>query len=418
MKHIMAIVHANELLTLNSERPKAGKEFEDLGLIEDGAVVIQGDQIIDVGPTPEILKKHKPKNVIDAAGKVVMPGFVDSHTHLVYAGSRHAEYEQKISGKSYQELHETGGIHYTVRRTRSASKEELTRRALKDLDIMLLHGTTTVEAKSGYGLDEPNELKILEVIAKLNSQHPIDVVATFLGAHTVADEYKKDKAGYVELVKRMIPKAARLAEFCDVWCDPLGFSEVEAREILEEAIKHGMKLKIHAEQTGHARGAELAAQLKAVSCDHLDFISDEGIAKMKQAGVIAALLPGVTYHLMEFTKEIPVKKMIEGGLPIALATDYNPGTCPTQSMQAILDHASRILRLSYAQALNAATINAAYALDRGSSLGSLQPGKKADIVIYDCQAHGMLINNFGINHVHAVIKNGKVVVENQRIVGR
>jgi imidazolonepropionase len=260
-------------------------------------------------------------------------------------------------------------------------------------------------------LSKESELKLLRVANRLNKEHPIDVVSTFLGAHTVPEEFKENKAGYVQLVRGMLAEASSLAEFCDVWCDALGFSVDDCRNILADAKKLGLKLKLHVEQTGWTGGGELAGEVGAVSADHLDFLSAAGIASMKDGGVIGILLPGVTYHLMEFKKEIAVKAMIDGGMAVALATDYNPGTCRTQSMQAILETACRLYRMTYAQAINAATINAAFALDRGDSVGSLAAGKRADIVIFNCTEHGVMINNFGINHVRTVIKNGAVVVE-------
>lgn len=413
-----AVVNASELITAHATTAKTGEALSDLGVIKDGAVVFDGAAIIDVGTTKQMLKTYRLESTIDATGKVVMPGFVDPHTHLVYMGSRHEEYECKIAGKSYADLHKVGGIRYSVRMTRAASEEELYRQALHDLDIMLLHGTTTVEAKSGYGLDKENELKLLRVAKRLNENHPIDVISTFLGAHTVPEEYKDNKPGYVDLVRKMLKDAAPLAEFCDVWCDALGFSVDECQQILDDAKKCGFKLKLHVEQTSWTGGGELAARVGAVSADHLDFLSPEAIAQMRDRGVIGVLVPGVTYHLMEFSKQIPVKQMIEGGMAIALATDYNPGSCRTQSMQAVLETACRLYRLTYSQAINAATINAAYAVDRGSSIGSLSAGKRADIAIFNCPEHGIMINNFGINHIDMVIKNGEVVVRGGQRVDR
>lgn len=410
-----AVVNASELLTVRASCPKAGDALNDLGIIKNGAVVYDGNAIVAVGPTEEVLSKHKVQTIIDAQGRVVMPGFVDPHTHLVHMGSRHEEYECKIAGKSYADLHKVGGIRYTVSMTRAASEEELYRKALRDLDIMLLHGTTTVEAKTGYGLNRESELKLLRVVKRLQQSHPIEIISTFLGAHTIPDEFKDNKAAYVELVCGMLGEAAPFAEFCDAWCDALAFNADECRRILSEARKLGLKLKLHAEQTAWSGGGELSAELSAVSADHLDFLSPAAIAQMREKNVIGVLLPGVTYHLMEFKKEIPVKQMIEGGLPIALATDYNPGTCRTQSMQAVLETACRLYRLSYAQAINAATINAAYAVDRGNVAGSLTPGKHADILILNCAEHGVLINNFGINHVSSVIKGGQIVVRDGQL---
>lgn len=407
---LTAIINASELLTVHSDVPKRGDALSDLGIIKGGAVVFRGDSIIDVGSTGDMLAKHKPGKTIDAGSRVVMPGFVDSHTHLVYMGSRHEEYECKIAGKSYADLHKVGGIRYSVGMTRKASEDELFEKALRDLDIMLLHGTTTAESKSGYGLDRENEIKILRVNQRLKKIHPVDLLSTFLGAHTVPDEFKENKAGYVALVREMLDEAAPLAEFCDVWCDALGFSVEESRQILLDARQRGLKLKLHAEQTAWSGGGELAAELHVVSADHMDFLSPKAISMLRDTNVIAVLLPGVTYHLMEFDKKIPVKEMVEGGVAIGLATDYNPGSCRTQSMQAILETACRLYRMTYAQAINAATINAAFAVGRGDSIGSLTAGKRADILILDCEEHGVMINNFGVNHVSSVIKNGRVVV--------
>ncbi len=414
---VKAVINASELLTVHATGPKTGDALSDLGIIRGGAVVFQGASIIDVGTTDEMLAVHKPQSIIDAAGQVVMPGFVDPHTHLVHMGSRHEEYECKIAGRSYADLHKVGGIRYTVSMTRAASAEDLYQKALRDLDIMLLHGTTTVEAKSGYGLDRENELKLLHVARRLNETHPVEVISTFLGAHTVPDEFKERKAAYVALVRQMLDEVAPLAEFCDVWCDPLGFSVDDCRQILSDARQHGLKLKLHVEQTAWSGGGELAGEMGAVSADHLDFVSLDAISQMRDKKVVGVILPGVTYHLMEFKKDIPVKEMIDGGMAIALATDYNPGSCRTQSMQAILETACRLYRLTYAQAINAATLNAAYALDRGDSIGSLAPGKRADMVIVDCSEHGVIINNFGINHVRTVIKDGEVVVLDGHLEG-
>jgi imidazolonepropionase len=412
---LKAVINAGELVTAHALKPKSGEELSDLGIIKNGAVVYQGDSIVDVGTTEEMMQKHQPSSVIDAGGRVVMPGFVDPHTHLVHMGSRHEEYEYKIAGKSYADLHKIGGIRYTVAMTRAGTEEALFIKAMGDLDTMLIYGTTTVEAKSGYGLSKESELKLLRVARRLNTEHPIDVVSTFLGAHTVPEEFKDNKAGYVTLVREMLAEASPLAEFCDVWCDALGFTVDECRAILADAKKLGLKLKLHVEQTGWTGGGELAGEVCAVSADHLDFLSAGGIASMRNGGVVGILLPGVTYHLMEFKKEIAVKAMIDGGMAVALATDYNPGTCRTQSMQAILETACRLYRMTYAQAINAATINAAFALDRGDSVGSLTAGKRADIVIFNCTEHGVMINNFGINHVRTVIKNGAVVVNDGRL---
>ncbi|MDP2909246.1 MAG: imidazolonepropionase [Nanoarchaeota archaeon] len=360
------------------------------------------------------------QTVIDATNKTVLPGFVDCHTHLVYAGSRHFEYELKTAGETYSSIHKKGGILYTVEQTRKAGIEELVEKGLKDLDIMLQHGTTTAEIKSGYGLDEKNELKILYTIKVLQKLHPITIIPTFLGAHTIPEEYKQNRQGYVNLVKSMIPEVKGMVEYCDVFCDKLGFTYEESKEILEEASKHGLKLKIHAEQTGYNQGAKLAAELKAVSADHLDYITEKEMEAMKQADVTAVLLPGVTYHLTELIpgnknqkRFLPrkVRTMIEKGLRVAIATDYNPGSCRTQSMKAIMEAAARLYRMNNREIINAATINAAYALNRANEIGSIAVGKKADLVVHDCEEHGILVDNFGVNLVDTVIKDGEVVYQ-------
>ncbi len=422
------IINANELVTAASNKPKRRNALEDLGIIEGGALAVKDGRIVSVGTTDEILESYLPNNVVDAEGKVVMPGFVDSHTHLIFAGSRDQEYLEKITGKSdYVYEHKRGGgILYTVGMTRNASEGDLISKGMEDLKIMLKHGTTTVEIKTGYGLDVDNELKMLRVIKKLKELQPVDITATYLGAHTFPNEYnkniKEERGAYVNLVKGLIPEIAKenLAEFCDVWCDPLGFDLEETRDILTAAKEHGLKLKIHVEQTGYIGGAVLASELGAVSADHLDYLTDDAIKKLADSNTIGVLLPGVTYHLMEMVNNpakseqklkdfLPytVRKMIDSGVAIALATDYNPGSCRTQSMQAIMECAARLYRMSYAEIINASTINAAHAIGRADVVGSLEPGKKADVVVYRCRNHGELIDNFGINHAELVIKNGR-----------
>ncbi|MBM3199614.1 imidazolonepropionase [Candidatus Woesearchaeota archaeon] len=417
MKADLLIRNANEIITADraSYRPKTGKYLQDLGILKKSDVAIKNGRIVDVG-----FFKWEAEEVIDATNKIVLPGFVDCHTHLVFAGSRSFEYEAKTAGSSYAGQHKTGGILYTVEQTRKASLDELVKKGLKDLDVMLRHGTTTVEIKSGYGLDEENELKILRVIKELQSNHPMTIMPTFLGAHTVPQEYKNDREGYVDLVKRIIPKIRRerLAEYCDVFCDKLGFTYKESKDILQAAKKEGLDLKIHAEQTGHNYGARLAAKLKAVSADHLDYATEKDVTGMIESKIIGVLLPGVTYHLTELIpghkklkKFLPAKirGMIEQGLPVALATDYNPGSCNTQSMKTVMETAARLYRMSYAEIINASTINAAHALKMAHEIGSIEIGKKADLVVYDCEEHGMLIDNFGVNLVDTVIKDGKIV---------
>ncbi len=419
------ILNADELVTVAgaSREPKKGDALCDLRIIKNGGVAIGSGKILAVGNTKILEKKFKDaKETIDAKGKTVLPGFIDSHTHLVFAGSRHEEYREKIAGLTYQEIAAQGtgaGILYTVKKTRQASKNELLKKALKDLDIMLNYGTTTVEIKSGYGLDAENELKILEVIKELLQKHPIKIIPTFLAHAFPEDCDKNDKSqrfAYIADLKSMLDtiKERKLAEYCDVFCDQLAFGVDEAKDILETAGKFGFKLKLHAEQTSCLGGAVLAAELKATSADHLDYIDEKGIKKMSEAGVIGVLLPTVTFHLMEMISKsfLPdsVRKMIAGGVPVALATDYNPGSSPTRSMQMVMQCAARLYRMSPSQIVNAATINAAHALGRAGEIGSLEPGKKADVVICGCPSHEILIDTFGTNLVEKVIKDGKILI--------
>jgi imidazolonepropionase len=348
-----------------------------------------------------------------------MPGFVDPHTHLVFAGSREDEFVKKIHGMSYLEImKEGGGILSTVRATRKSSKKELISLAWKRLDRMLRYGTTTAEVKSGYGLDLKNEIKCLEVVKWLNKKHNLDLIPTFLGAHAIPPEFERKRRGYVDLIiNKMIPEVSKrgLAEYCDVFCEKDVFSLEEAREILQTARKFGMKLKMHADELTGLGGAELAAELHATSADHLDHISDQGIKKMAEAYVIGVLLPGVPFHLMT-ERYAPAKKMIRAGMAVALATDFNPGSCPTESMFFIIALACRKLRMTPAQAITASTINAAHAIDMADEVGSLEPGKKADIIILDIPNHKHIAYRFGINLVSKVIKDGKIVVDKEKLV--
>jgi imidazolonepropionase len=315
------------------------------------------------------------------------------------------------------------GIRYTVAQTRKASPAALRRQALADLDTMLAHGTTTVEVKSGYGLDRDTELRLLRVAASL--RHPVQTVTTYLGAHVVPTEYLDRRDDYVDLVIETMPEAKRYAEYCDLCCDPNCFTQDECRRMAKAAIALGYRLRVHADQNGPAGGAELAAELGASSADHLDHISAAGIRAMARRGTVGVLVPGVTYHMAEMIPRVEgrrlvpatrpfwprlVRRMIGGGMRLALAADYNPGSSPTQSMQAVMQLAARFYRLGYAEIWHMSTINAACALDRGDDRGSLEVGKRADIVIWKVPEHGMVINRFGVNLVDIVVKDGRVVV--------
>lgn len=410
------IKNASELVTAQGATggPKTRDGLQNLGIIRNGAVATKGAEIIAVGKTDEVLASIKlARTTIDAADKTVLPGFVDCHTHLVFAGSREDEFIQKIEGKSYLEIMQrNGGIHSTVEKTREAlaSPQGLMRRARALLDKMLAFGTTTVEIKTGYGLSTESELGLLKIIASLNDTHPVEIVPTFLGAHAFPKEHKERKADYIQLVLGMLEqvKADGLAEYCDVFVEVGAFSPAEARTILEQARKQGLKLKLHAGEFNDIGGAELGAELGATSIDHLDYISQRGIELMAENKTMGVLLPGVPFHLMT-NKYAPARTLINAGVPIALATDFNPGSCPTLSMQMIIALACRQLKMTPAEAINAATINAAYALDRGDRIGSIETGKKADIIVLDIPNHQQLPYWFGVNLVTQVVKSGVVI---------
>jgi imidazolonepropionase len=418
MKKITLLIkNAKQLLILSSDKkgPRRGKEMEDLGLIEDGAVAISGKKIVAVGKTKDVLsqvKIDKKTKIIKAENKVVLPGFVDCHTHPVFGATREEEFELRIKGKSYEEIAQAGGgIRSSVRSLRELSKKKLVKLALSRLDRFLSYGTTTIEAKSGYGLSLKDEIKILEVIKKLNQIHPLDLVPTFLGAHEIPDEYRERREEYIDLlVKQMIPEVAKrkLAYFCDVFCEKGVFSLDESRKILETAKNYGLKPKLHADQLTPSGGAELAAEIQAVSADHLEFVSDSGIDRMKESGTIAVLLPGSVFGLGKDNYP-SARKMIERGLPVALATDFNPGSSFTESMPVILSLACFRMKLTPAEAITSATINSAYAIDKGDIIGSLESGKKADIVIWDVKNYKELPYHYGVNLVDKIIKNGEII---------
>jgi imidazolonepropionase len=342
-----------------------------------------------------------------------MPGFVDCHTHALFAGSREAEWVQKIEGKSYLEILQAGGgILSTVRATRAASREELLAAGRRALDAMLRYGTTTVEVKTGYGLSAADELRMLEVIRDLEAQHPVDLVPTFLGAHAVPPEWKENPAGYVEhVIEAMLPRARELAEFCDIFCDEGAFTHEDAERLFAAASRMGFRLKIHAGEFRALGGAALAARFGAVSADHLDHLAPGEAEELARAGVIGVLLPAVN-----FTLRLPypdARALIARGVPIALATDFNPGSAPTYSMPFVLTLACLYLRLHPAEAIVAATLNAAHAVARADRIGSLTPGKQADLLLLDSPNISHLPYLFARNPVRHVIKRGQVMVTNQ-----
>ena len=413
----LLIVNADELITLagGNQKPRIGRQMRELGIIPHGALAVKDGRIVAVGKTIEVTKAFKAENVISANGKIVMPGFVDPHTHLVFAGFREDEFQLRVEGASYMEiLSSGGGILKTVRETRKANVERLVDFGLKRLDVMLEYGTTTVEAKSGYGLTTKDELKILEATKRINQLHCVDVVPTFLGAHAIPPEYKANPHDYVNLiVEEAIPKVAerKLAEFCDVFCEKNVFSLEQSKRILVAGKNYGLKPKVHADEMSALGGAELAADLGAVSADHLLFSSVEGIKAMANKGVIAVLLPAAAFSLM-IGRYADARLMIDLGVPVALGTDFNPN-CLVENMQLIIAFACHFMKLTSAEALTAATINAAHAIGKANEVGSLEVGKKADIIILDVPNHKFLGYHFGVNLVDKVVKNGRIVIDKE-----
>jgi len=414
----LLIVDAEELITLvgGSQKPLVGKQMRELGIIHNGSLAVKDGRIVAVGKTSDVAKAFKAENVIRANGKIVLPGFVDPHTHLVFAGSREDEFQTRVEGAYYMMiLSSGGGILKTVKETRKASAEKLVDFGLKTLDVMLEHGTTTAEAKSGYGLITKDELKILEVMKRLDQLHAVDIVPTFLGAHAIPPEFQNSSINYVNLViEEMLPKVAEkgLAEFCDVFCEKGVFSLEQTKRILVAGKNHGLKPKVHADEMSLLGGAELAADIGATSADHLLFSSDEGIKAMADKSVVAVLLPAAAFSLMG-GRYADARKMIDFGVAVALGTDFNP-SCWVENQQLIIAFACHFMRLTAAEAITAATINAAHAIGRASEVGSLEVGKKADVIVLDVPNHKFLGYRFGVNLVDKVVKNGRAVVDREK----
>ncbi len=415
----LAILNCSELLTLRGpERPRVGKELGELSIIEDGAMLLRGERIECVGKREEIEPLITPDcQVVDAGRRVVMPGFVDAHTHPVFAGTRVDEFEERARGATYQEIAARGGgIKSTVRATRAAGLDQLVKAGRRYADWFLRLGTTTIEAKSGYGLTVEDELKILRAIKRLNEEMPLRYIPTFLGAHDLPEEYKSRRAAYVDLViNEMLPQIAeaRLAEYCDVFCEAGAFTTDEAWRILSAARCHGLGLRIHADQLSPSGGAKLAAELNTATADHLEYTDPAGIAALKVADVQPVLLPGSVYALGS-TRYPAAREMIDAGLAIVLATDFNPGSSPTPSMPMTLSLACTQLKMTPAEAISAATINAAFCLGRGGEIGSLEAGRRADFVIHDCEDYRELPYFFGIEHAQEVYVGGRLAYSRVR----
>ncbi|WP_336046583.1 imidazolonepropionase [Solibacillus ferritrahens] len=417
----MAILinNANEVLTLASEvkLPRRREQMSELGLKKEVSILIEGDRIAMIAPLEEIKNEfpHLVNNadVIDARGKIVMPGLVDCHTHLVHGGTREHELNIRLAGKSYMDIMNAGGgIHYTTTKTREASFDELYDKTYEHLNNFLRHGITTVEAKSGYGLDMETELKQLYVTKKIQENHQVDVVSTFMGAHAVPKEYKGNEDEFVKIIiEQMIPKVAELglAEFNDVFCEKGVFTPAQSRLILEAGKAYGLTPKIHADEIEPYEGAELAAEVGAISAEHLLVASDEGIAAMAKAGTIAVLLPGTAFFLR--APYARGRLMVDSGVPVAISTDFNPGSSPTISLPFIQNLACMNMGMTMEEVLCATTINAAHAINRADNVGTLEKGKLADVLILDVPNYKQLQYFYGMNHTDTVIKAGKVVVK-------
>ncbi|MFX1265561.1 MAG: imidazolonepropionase [Promethearchaeota archaeon] len=415
MKVDIVLTHIGQLATLSGsiQTPKTGESMQDLSIIEDGAVAIKDGLVVAVGTTKEVMAEiddRPPMPPIEFPNMLAIPGFVDSHTHLVFGGSRENDFSMKLAGKTYLEILKAGGgILNTLHATRESSFDELSSEAFSYGESMLSHGTTTIEAKSGYGLDVENELKMLRVVESLRNRLPVTLVSTFMGAHAVPPEYENNTEGYVDLVvDEMIPAVAgnELAEFCDVFCEKGVFEVEQSRRILLAAKDMGLKLKVHADEIVQLGGAGLAAEVGAVSADHLLMASDDDLEAMRRAGTIATLLPGTAFSLDSDYAE--ARKMIEMGLPVALATDFNPN-CANESMFFTIALACYKMKMQPREAISAATINSAHAVSRGDVVGSIEPGKRADILVLECPNPEYLSWRFGVNLVHTVVAGGQVV---------
>lgn len=413
----LIVTNIGVLATPEGKTSLKGEAQGKIKLIENAYIAVAGDKIAHLGPQEELKSLDIPQNVktIDAGGRLVTPGLVDPHTHLIFSGWRQKELSYKLKGMGYLDiLSMGGGILSTVRNTRKASLEELVEKGAKSLNRMMALGTTTCEVKSGYGLTTEDEIKSLKAIRELDRMQTVDLVPTFMGAHAVPEEYKDKPQEFIDLIMdEMIPRVAEenLAEFCDVFCEDKVFNVEESRRILECGKKHGLMPKVHADEITPLGGASLAGEVGAITAEHLINATDEGIEDMAQKGVIAVLLPGTSLFLgASFAR---ARKMIELGIPVALATDFNPGSCPTESLQLVINLACMKYKMTPEEVLTGVTLNAAAAINRASTVGTLEPGKYADLVIWDAPDLDFIAYHFGVNLADTVVKKGKVVVTNQ-----
>lgn len=412
----LLIVNIGELATPAGQAgPRRGADMRELLLLRGAAIAVVGERIAAVGPEGDVLRSFRAgprRAVLDARGSLVTPGLVDPHTHAVFARTREAEFAMRTEGRTYEEIAAAGGgIRSSVRDLRAAGEEDLFGVGRANLDRALDHGTTTIEIKSGYGLSLEAELKSLRVARRLGLEHPVDVVPTFLGAHEFPDEWRSDRDGYVRHVADdMIPEVARqgLAKYCDVFCEDGVFTVEQSRRVLEAGKARGLAPKVHADELHASGGAELAASVGAASADHLVCVSERGMAALAAAGVVAVLLPGTSLSLGG-TRFAPARALIEAGVPVALATDMNPGSSMTESMQIVMALASMALRMTPAEALTAATVNAAGAVGVGGDTGTLECGKLADVLVWEVDDHRAIPYHYGVNLVRSVVRRGAVV---------
>jgi imidazolonepropionase len=417
VSHSLLICGAAEVVTVRGRGPRRGAALAKVDVIRDGAILVRDELIVGVGPSSKIEKLTESKNAekVDVGGRVVLPGFVDAHTHLIHAASRAEEYELKIRGASYEEIADKGGgILNSVKKLRAATAEELKNRARGFLVQFLENGTTTIEAKSGYGLDVPSELRILSLHKELDAEQPLEIVSTFLGAHAVPEEFRGKSGGtgqYLQLLtEELIPAVAEngLAEFCDVFCERGAFSVADSRQVLAAGKARGLVARVHAEQLSHTGATRMGMEMNAASCDHLEYLQAADIRALGKSRTVATLLPGCDFHL-GLARYAPARALIDAGAIVALATDFNPGTSPTLNMAMILSLACSLLRMTPAEAIAAATINAAYSLGREKKIGSIEVGKQADLAVFEVADYREIPYYFGLNTCWMTMKRGEIV---------
>ncbi|WP_430790049.1 imidazolonepropionase [Virgibacillus flavescens] len=416
MQADLLITNIGQLLTMDKKGPVKGSDMNDLIVMEDAAVAVRDGKVEWIGSREKAVNIQADRT-IDAKGKLVTPGLVEPHTHLVFGGSREKEMALKQQGVPYLEiLKQGGGILSTVNATKETSYDDLLEKALFHLDRMAMHGITTVEAKSGYGLDRETELKQLKVAKEANVKHPLDIVSTFLGAHAIPPEYKEDPEAFLNEMVEMFDeiKEKNLAEFVDIFTETGVFSVVQSRKYLLAAKEKGFGVKIHADEIDPLGGTELAVEVGAISGDHLAVASNEGIQQLAASNTIGVILPGTSFYLGKDTYS-PARKMVDAGAAISISTDFNPGSSVTENLQLIMSIAALKLKLSPEEIWHAVTVNAAHAIGRGDEAGTIAPGRKADIVLWDAPNYMYIPYHYGVNHVNTVVKNGEVLYERQAI---